>query len=74
MYGHPPYQAKVSLHGRWPLVGGTGERRGSAKHVIYTLHDYIMAASPPAMFILITMACIVINIPTRKVTLATHHV
>ena len=27
MNGHPRDQAKVSVHDRWPLVGGTGGRR-----------------------------------------------
>ena len=27
MNGHPWDQAKVSVHDRWPLVGGTGGRR-----------------------------------------------
>ena len=37
MNGHPRDQAKVSVHDRWPLNGGTGGRRQKQ----YTLHDYI---------------------------------
>ena len=31
MNGHPRDQAKVSLHDRWPLVGGTGGPVGDPK-------------------------------------------
>ena len=32
MNGHPLDQAKVSVHCRWPLVTGTDEQAGDAKH------------------------------------------
>ncbi len=37
MNGHPRDQAKVSVHDRWPLIGGTIGRRQTQ----YALHDYI---------------------------------
>ena len=41
MNRHPWDHAKVSVHDRWPLVGGTdGLMRVHTKHI--TLHDYIM--------------------------------
>ena len=51
MNGHPRDQAKVSVHGRWPLIRGTG---GQVKDATYN----IPRLSPPAIFIL--NACIVI--------------
>ena len=35
MNGHPRDQAKVSVHDRWPLVGGTDGRPGGAKRGIH---------------------------------------
>ena len=32
MNGHPRYQAKVSVHCRWPLVTGTDGQAGYAKY------------------------------------------
>ena len=51
MNGYPRSQAKVSLHDRWPLVGGTG---------VNVIHLARLHSSPPAIFILSTMLCIVI--------------
>ena len=59
MNGHPRDQAKVSLHDRWPLVRGTeGRASGGAPKVAHLARLHY--ASPPAIFILNTMSCIVI--------------
>ena len=54
MNGHPRDQAEVSVHDRWPLVGGTGRRHQNVIHLA-GLHP-----SPPAIFILNTISCIAI--------------
>ena len=54
MNGHPRDQPKVSLHDRWPLVRGTGGRMGGIKR-----NTPCTATSPPAIFMLNTMPCIV---------------
>ena len=38
MNGHPWDQAKVSVHDRWPHIGGTG---GRGRQKEYPLHEYI---------------------------------
>ena len=57
MNGHPRDQAKVSVHDRWPLIGGTGGRRQTQ----YTLHDYITTSDNDTEYNVIIMYAIVIE-------------